>query len=262
LVLVAFVLLPAVDVAAGRVVRLGPGAAGAGTASVDPREVALAWQAGGAEWIHLVDLDAAFGRGDNATSLAAVIGALDVAVQLSAGSCDDTSLDRAFATGCARVVLPTTALADPAWCASVIAAHGDRVAVGLDVRAGEGADGSAHRLAARGASADGGDLWDALGRLDGDGCARYVVTDVGRDGTLRGPGVELCRAVTRATRAAVISSGGISSIGDLVRLARLATEAPNLEGAVVGAALHAGRFTVPEALAAVRPRDEAAPPAG
>jgi phosphoribosylanthranilate isomerase len=217
LLFVTFRLLPAVDVAGGRAVRLVQGNAGTETTYGDPRHAALAWQAGGAEWIHLVDLDAAFGRGSNAELLAAVIGELDVKVELSGGIRGDASLERALSTGCARVILGTAALQDPAWCARAIAAHGERVAVGLDVRVVEDPGGPAqHRLADRGGTADGGDLWETLTRLDRDGCARYVVTDVSRDGTLRGPDVGLYRAVTHATTAPVITSGGISSIGDRV----------------------------------------------
>jgi phosphoribosylanthranilate isomerase len=259
LLFVTFRLLPAVDVAGGRAVRLVQGNAGTETTYGDPRHAALAWQAGGAEWIHLVDLDAAFGRGSNAELLAAVIGELDVKVELSGGIRGDASLERALSTGCARVILGTAALQDPAWCARAIAAHGERVAVGLDVRVVEDPGGPAqHRLAARGGTADGGDLWETLTRLDRDGCARYVVTDVSRDGTLRGPDVGLYRAVTHATTAPVITSGGISSIGDLVVLAEAAAAGANLEGSIVGKALYAGRFTLPEALEAMRRTNEAA----
>jgi phosphoribosylanthranilate isomerase len=241
---VTFTLLPALDVADGRVVSSAGG---------DPRDVALAWQADGAAWIHLVDVDAAYGRGSNAALLAGVIGQLDVAVELSGGIGDDASLERALSTGCARVNLSTTALQDPAWCSRAIATYGERIAVGLDVHVVEGPSGAVqHRLAARGGTADGGDLWAALERLDGDGCARYVITDVRRDGRLRGPNVELYRAVTRTTAAPVIASGGISSIEDLLVLADLAAAGVNLEGSIVGAALHAGRFTLSEALVAMR----------
>ena len=247
----SFTVLPAVDVAGGRAVRFVPGG-GAESPTGDPLATALAWQAGGASWIHLVDLDAAYGRRSDIESLAAVIGGLEAKVELSGGICDDPSLERAVATGCERVVLGTAALEDPTWCAQVIATHGVRIAVALDVRVLEGPDGSLqHRLAARGGSRDGGDLWAALARLDEVGCARYVVTDVGRDGTLRGPNTALYQAVTRATPAAVIASGGISTLDDLLALAA-AANGGNLEGAIVGTALHAGRFTVSEALAAVR----------
>ncbi len=233
------------DVADGQAVRLVQGAAGTETGYGDPWEAALAWQHGGAEWIHLVDLDAAFGRGSNAALLADVVGRLDVRVELSGGIRDDESLARALSTGCARVNLGTAALEDPAWCARAIAEHGDRVAVGLDVRITE----QSHRLAARGWTTDGGDLWETLERLDADGCARYVVTDVSKDGTLRGPNLELLREVCKATDAPVIASGGVSEVADLLALAGLAAD--GVEGSIIGKALYAGRFTLPEALAAV-----------
>jgi 1-(5-phosphoribosyl)-5-[(5-phosphoribosylamino)methylideneamino] imidazole-4-carboxamide isomerase/N-(5'phosphoribosyl)anthranilate isomerase len=250
---VTFTLLPAVDVADGRAVRLGQGEAGTELTYGSPRDAALAWQEGGAEWIHLVDLDAAFCRGSNAELLAALIGELDVEVQVSGGISDDATLARALSTGCARVNVATAALADPAWCARAIADHGDRIAVGLDVRIIEAPDGSVqHRLDARGSSGVGGDLWETIARLDREGCARYIVTDVGKDGMLRGPNVELYRAVTGATHTPVIASGGISAIGDLVVLAELAASGANLEGSIVGSALSAGRFTLPDAIEAIR----------
>jgi phosphoribosyl isomerase A len=244
---VSFTLLPAVDVAGGQAVRLVRGEAGTETGYGDPLDAALAWQRDGAEWIHLVDLDAAFGRGSNAVLLAGVVGKLDVAVELSGGIRDDASLDRALATGCARVNLGTAALENPQWCARAIGRHGERIAVGLDVKI----SGGVHRLAARGWTTDGGDLWETLERLDRDGCARYVVTDVGKDGTLKGPNVDLLRAVAAATPAPVIASGGIAEVADLVALAEAAAAGANIEGSIVGKALYAGRFTLPEALAAV-----------
>jgi 1-(5-phosphoribosyl)-5-[(5-phosphoribosylamino)methylideneamino] imidazole-4-carboxamide isomerase/N-(5'phosphoribosyl)anthranilate isomerase len=238
---VSLVLLPAVDVADGAAVRLVQGAAGSETSYGDPLEAALAWQRGGAEWIHLVDLDAAFGRGDNRALLADVVKALDVAVELSGGIRDDESLAAALATGAARVNLGTAALESPDWVRSAIARHGDQIAVGLDVRG--------TTLAARGWTQEGGDLWETLARLDADGCARYVVTDVHRDGTLTGPNLPLLRDVCARTSAPVVASGGVSSLDDLRAIATL-TEA-GVEGAIVGKALYAGAFTLPEALAAV-----------
>ncbi|WP_219417169.1 bifunctional 1-(5-phosphoribosyl)-5-((5-phosphoribosylamino)methylideneamino)imidazole-4-carboxamide isomerase/phosphoribosylanthranilate isomerase PriA [Pseudonocardia nigra] len=254
----SFTLLPAVDVADGQAVRLVQGEAGTETGYGEPREAALQWQNDGAEWIHLVDLDAAFGRGSNAELLAGVIGELDVAVELSGGIRDDASLERALGTGCARINLGTAALEDPEWCARAIARHGERIAVGLDVRITE----AGHRLAARGWTTDGGDLWEVLERLDRDGCARYVVTDVSKDGTLRGPNTQLLRDVAGATKAPVIASGGIAEVGDLVALAEVAASGVNIEGSIVGRALYAGRFTLPEALAAVRAVDAAGRAAG
>jgi phosphoribosylanthranilate isomerase len=235
-------LLPAVDVADGQAVRLVQGAAGSETAYGDPVEAALAWQAGGATWVHLVDLDAAFGRGSNRELLARVVGVLDVDVELSGGIRDDESLRAALATGCRRVNLGTAALEDPAWTARAVAEHGDRVAVGLDVRG--------TTLAARGWTQDGGDLWEVLARLERDGCARYVVTDVTKDGTLRGPNLDLLRAVCARTSRPVVASGGVASLDDLRALAALVPD--GVEGAIVGKALYAGAFTLPEALAVVR----------
>ncbi|GAA1271137.1 bifunctional 1-(5-phosphoribosyl)-5-((5-phosphoribosylamino)methylideneamino)imidazole-4-carboxamide isomerase/phosphoribosylanthranilate isomerase PriA [Saccharothrix xinjiangensis] len=241
-----FTLLPAVDVANGQAVRLVQGEAGTETSYGEPLDAALAWQRDGAEWVHLVDLDAAFGRGSNRDLLARVIGQLDVKAELSGGIRDDESLAAALATGCARVNLGTAALEDPAWCAKAIAEHGDKVAVGLDVRIGE----RGYRVAGRGWTTDGGDLWDVLERLDRDGCSRYVVTDVSKDGTLQGPNADLLREVCARTDAPVIASGGVSSVADLVALAALNRD--GVEGAIVGKALYAGAFTLPEALAAVR----------
>lgn len=246
---VSFVLLPAVDVADGQAVRLVQGEAGSETGYGDPWEAALAWQSAGAEWIHLVDLDAAFGRGSNAALLADVVGRLDVKVELSGGIRDDESLARALSTGCTRVNLGTAALENPEWCARAIAEQGERVAVGLDVRITE----QGHRLAARGWTTDGGDLWETIERLDKDGCSRYVVTDVSKDGTLRGPNLELLRAVCEVTDAPVIASGGVSEVADLVALAGLAVD--GVEGSIVGKALYAGRFTLEDALAAVAALD-------
>ncbi|MEU7633295.1 bifunctional 1-(5-phosphoribosyl)-5-((5-phosphoribosylamino)methylideneamino)imidazole-4-carboxamide isomerase/phosphoribosylanthranilate isomerase PriA [Nocardia sp. NPDC049220] len=242
----SLVLLPAVDVANGEAVRLVQGEAGSETSYGSPREAALAWQEAGAEWVHLVDLDAAFGRGSNRELLADVVGELDVKVELSGGIRDDASLAAALATGCARVNLGTAALEDPVWCATAIARHGERIAVGLDVRVVDGE----HRLRGRGWVSDGGDLWEVLERLERDGCSRYVVTDVTKDGTLTGPNLDLLREVCAVTDAPVIASGGVSTIDDLVAIAGLVPE--GVEGSIVGKALYAGRFTLPEALAAVR----------
>jgi phosphoribosyl isomerase A len=235
----SLVLLPAVDVAGGAAVRLVHGAAGSETDYGDPLEAALAWQRDGAEWIHLVDLDAAFGRGDNRELLADVVRSVDVAVELSGGIRDDDSLRAALATGAARVNLGTAALESPDWVRAAIAEHGGKIAVGLDVRG--------TTLAARGWTQDGGDLWQTLARLDADGCARYVVTDVHRDGTLTGPNLQLLQDVCVRTNASVVASGGVSSLDDLRAIAALGT----VEGAIVGKALYAGAFTLPDALAAV-----------
>jgi phosphoribosyl isomerase A len=234
-------LLPAVDVAGGRAVRLTQGVAGTETVYGAPIDAALAWQDAGAEWIHLVDLDAAFGRGTNRDLLADVVRRVDVAVELSGGIRDDDSLDAALATGCRRVNIGTAALEDPDWVRSAIARHGDRIAVSLDVRG--------TTLAARGWTWEGGELLDVLARLDADGCARYVVTDVTRDGTLTGPNLDLLRQVCDVTDRPVVASGGVATLDDLRALAELVPI--GVEGAIVGKALYAGAFTLPEALAAV-----------
>src|SRR3954469_14694550 len=204
-------LLPAVDVVEGQAVRLVQGEAGSETSYGDPLTAALAWQDAGAEWIHLVDLDAAFGRGSNRELLAEMVGRLDVQVEMSGGIRDDASLEAALATGCRRVNIGTAALEDPDWVRSAIARHGDRIAVGLDVRG--------TTLSARGWTQDGGELFDVLARLDADGCARYVVTDVRRDGTLTGPNLSLLADVCAVTTKPVVASGGVSSLADLVAIA-------------------------------------------
>ncbi len=234
-------LLPAVDVADGQAVRLVQGEAGSETHYGDPLEAALAWQRAGARWVHLVDLDAAFGRGSNRDLLAKVVDALDVDVELSGGIRDDASLAAAMATGCRRVNLGTAALESPGWVRDAIASYGDRIAVGLDVRG--------TTLAARGWTRDGGELYDVLARLDADGCARYIVTDVHRDGTLTGPNLQLLRDVCAVTDRPVVASGGVASLDDVRALAALVPL--GVEGAIVGKALYAGAFTLEEALAAV-----------
>jgi 1-(5-phosphoribosyl)-5-[(5-phosphoribosylamino)methylideneamino] imidazole-4-carboxamide isomerase/N-(5'phosphoribosyl)anthranilate isomerase len=235
-------LLPAVDVAGGQAVRLVQGDAARQTTYGDPLAAAMDFQSAGAEWIHLVDLDAAFGRGSNAELLAEVVGQLDVNVELSGGIRDDESLRKALATGAARVNIGTAALEDPVWCDRVVAEYGDRVAVGLDVRD--------RTLSARGWTRDGGDLFEVLERLDKAGCARYVVTDIRKDGMMLGPNLQLLRDVCATTPAPVIASGGVSKLDDLVALKDL--EPLGVEGVIAGKALYAGAFTVQEALATLR----------
>ena len=239
-------LLPAVDVADGKAVRLLQGEAGSETDYGSPLEAARDWAGAGAQWIHLVDLDAAFGRGSNAELLARIVGEVGVKVELSGGIRDDASLARALAAGAARVNLGTAALENPEWTERVIAEHGEQVAVGLDVRG--------TTLAARGWTKEGGDLWETLARLDAAGCARYVVTDVTRDGTLTGPNTELLRAVCNRTSAPVVASGGIATLEDLRVLRGLTDQ--GVEAAIVGKALYNGNFTLPEALRAARGEDQ------
>ena len=236
----ALTLLPAVDVADGQAVRLTQGEAGSETSYGEPIDAAEAWIEQGAEWIHLVDLDAAFGRGDNRAVIKRVIDATppSVKIELSGGIRDDASLDAALATGAARINLGTAALENPDWAAKVIASHGDAIAVGLDVRG--------TTLAARGWTKEGGDIWEVLARLEDAGCARYVVTDVTKDGTLKGPNLELLREVMTRTERPVVASGGISNLDDIAALRALVPL--GLEGAIVGKALYAGAFTLIEAL--------------
>lgn len=235
-------LLPAVDVKDGRAVRLVQGELARESVYGSPLEVALDFQKSGAQWLHLVDLDAAFGRGENSALLAEVVGRLDIDVELSGGIRDDESLTRALATGCRRVNLGTAALENPEWTSRIIAEHGDRIAVGLDVRG--------HVLAARGWTQEGGDLFETLARLESDGCARYVVTDVTKDGTLQGPNLELLKEVCAATKKPVVASGGISSLQDIKALCALTQI--GVEGAIVGKALYAGAFTLEQALEVTR----------
>ena len=233
-------LLPAVDVADGQAVRLVQGEAGSETSYGDPLEAALAWQEQGAEWIHLVDLDAAFGRGNNRAVIRKVIKSIPkrVNVELSGGIRDDASLEAALETGAKRINLGTAALENPEWAAHVIAEYGEAIAVGLDVRG--------TTLAARGWTQEGGDLWTVLDRLEQAGCARYVVTDVTKDGTLRGPNLELLQQIMERTERPVIASGGIASLDDIADLRELVPH--GLEGAIVGKALYSKAFTLVEAL--------------
>jgi phosphoribosylformimino-5-aminoimidazole carboxamide ribotide isomerase/phosphoribosylanthranilate isomerase len=236
----ALTLLPAVDVADGRAVRLTQGEAGTETSFGDPVDAAQAWADQGAEWIHLVDLDAAFGRGDNHAVIKKVIKNTPrkVNIELSGGIRDDASLESALATGAKRINLGTAALENPEWAAHVIAEYGEAVAVGLDVRG--------TTLAARGWTREGGDLWSVLERLEDAGCARYVVTDVTKDGTLKGPNLELLSAVMARTPKPVIASGGVASLDDIAALRTLVPQ--GLEGAIVGKALYTGAFTLAEAI--------------
>ncbi len=231
-------LLPAVDVANGQAVRLVQGEAGSETSYGSPLEAAMNWQNSGAQWVHLVDLDAAFGRGSNVELLREMVQALTVNVELSGGLRDDASLEAALELGVERINLGTAALENPEWTAKVIERFGDKIAVGLDVRG--------TTLAGRGWTREGGDLWEVLARLEDAGCARYVVTDVTKDGTLRGPNVELLREMCARTDKPVVASGGISSLDDLRVLRGLVGE--GVEGAIIGKALYSGQFTLPQAL--------------
>ncbi|MFI6484438.1 bifunctional 1-(5-phosphoribosyl)-5-((5-phosphoribosylamino)methylideneamino)imidazole-4-carboxamide isomerase/phosphoribosylanthranilate isomerase PriA [Nonomuraea sp. NPDC050663] len=237
----SFVLLPAVDVAGGQAVRLVQGEAGTETGYGEPLAAALAWQEAGAEWIHLVDLDAAFRRGSNHEITREIVGRVDVNVELTGGIRDDETLEAALATGCARVNIGTAAIENPDWCREVVAEHGERVAVSIDVRGG--------KVATRGWTEERGDLWELLERLESEGCPRYVVTDVTKDGMLQGPNLDLYRELCARTDKPVVASGGVSKLDDLVALASLSPA--GLEGVIVGKALYSGAFTLQQALGAV-----------
>lgn len=233
------ILLPAVDIVEGEAVQLQQGVAGSGWQYGDPWAAARNWQDAGAQWLHLVDLDAAFGRGSNYDVICDIVGRLDLQVELSGGIREEDSLARALDTGCRRVNIGTAALENPEWTADAIARHGDRVAIGLDVKG--------TTLAARGWTREGGDLWETLGRLDAAGCSRYVVTDVAKDGMLKGPNLALLREVCERTEAPVIASGGVSTLEDVAALRELVPL--GVEGAIIGSALYQGNFTLAEALA-------------
>ncbi len=238
-----FTLLPAVDVVDGQAVRLNQGEAGTEKSYGSPLESALKWQQQGATWLHFVDLDAAFGRGSNHELMAEVIGELDIDVELTGGIRDDVSLERALATGARRVNIGTAALEKPQWIGEVIASYGDKIAVDIAVRFENGY----WRTRGNGWVSDGGDLWEVLERLDAQGCQRFVVTDVSKDGTLNGPNVDLLRDVAQATDAKIVASGGISSLADITELAKYEDE--GIDSAIIGKALYEGRFSLREALA-------------
>ncbi len=232
-------ILPAIDVKEGSAIRLVQGELDKQSKYGDPLEIAAEFVAAGASWIHLVDLDAAFGLGNNFEVLASVIKSVDIKIELSGGIRDDESLERALSTGCSRINLGTAALEQEEWTESVIKKHGDKIAVGLDVRGRE--------LSARGWTKSGGDLFEAITRLDKAGCARYVLTDITRDGTLTGPNLELLKEVTSFTKTPIVASGGISSLTDVKALTQLTNQ--GVEGVIIGKALYAGAFTLAQVLA-------------
>lgn len=240
-----FTILPAVDVVNGQAVRLDQGEAGTEKSYGTPLESALRWQEQGAEWLHFVDLDAAFNRGSNHELMAEITRQLDIKVELTGGIRDDASLDRALATGATRVNIGTAALEKPEWIADVIRRHGDRIAVDIAVRLENGE----WRTKGNGWVSDGGDLWEVLERLDSQGCSRFVVTDVSKDGTLTGPNVDLLRDVAAATDAPIVASGGISTLEDVLELAKYQDE--GIDSVIIGKALYEHRFTLAEALEAV-----------
>lgn len=233
-----FEILPAIDVKGGKAVRLVQGELSAETQYGEPVQVAQEFAAAGARWIHLVDLDAAFGQGSNFPLIQKVIESVDLEIELSGGIRDEESLIKALSTGCNRINLGTAALENPEWTEDVIARFGEKVAVGLDVKGRE--------LSSRGWTKDGGDLFETIERLDRAGCSRYVVTDISRDGTLTGPNLDLLREITNFTKTPIIASGGISSIKDVKNVSALSKD--GVEGVIIGKALYSGAFTLLQAL--------------
>lgn len=231
-------LLPAVDIVDGHVVMLHQGEAGSETIYGNPVEAALQWQEQGAEWLHLVDLDAAFGRGSNREAVSRIVNELNIKVELSGGLRDDAALENALELGATRVNIGTAALENPEWTAKIIEKFGDRIAISLDVR-GE-------KLSGRGWTSEGGDIWETIAQLEDAGCARYVVTDVIQDGTLQGPNIELLTKVCQHTNKPVVASGGISSLDDIHALKKLVPL--GVEGAIIGKALYENKFTLHDAL--------------
>jgi 1-(5-phosphoribosyl)-5-[(5-phosphoribosylamino)methylideneamino] imidazole-4-carboxamide isomerase/N-(5'phosphoribosyl)anthranilate isomerase len=233
-----FEILPAIDVKSGQAVRLVQGELSAETQYGEPVQVAQEFAAAGARWLHLVDLDAAFGQGNNFPLIQQIIESVDLKIELSGGIRNEASLLKALSTGCNRINLGTAALENPEWTEDVIARFGDKVAVGLDVKGRE--------LSSRGWTKVGGDLFEVIERLDRAGCSRYVVTDVSRDGTLTGPNLELLRDITNFTKTPIIASGGISSLEDIKNVSTLTRN--GVEGVIIGKALYSGAFTLPQAL--------------
>lgn len=235
-------MLPAVDVVDGQAVRLDQGEAGTEKSYGSPIEAALRWQEQGAQWLHFVDLDAAFGRGSNHELMAEITRVLDINVELTGGIRDDETLQRALDTGARRVNIGTAVLEDPEWAVDAINRFGEAIAIDIAVRDEDGQ----WRTKGRGWTSDGGDLWEVLEYFDAAGCSRFVVTDVSKDGTLTGPNTDLLRDVSAATDAAITASGGVSTLDDIAELARYSAE--GIDSVIVGKALYEQRFTLPDAL--------------
>lgn len=236
----SFELLPAIDVSNGLSVR--PGDQNSQESFGSPKDIASGWIASGANWIHLVDLDAAYGKGENRKLINEVVAlCTGIQVQVSGGIRDQDSLIAALATGATRINLATSALLDMPWVESVISNYSNQISVSLDV--------SGSRLVARGSGEEVGELEQVLARLEEFGCARYVVTDVTRDGSLSGPNLELLEQVLSQTAKPVVASGGIAELADLQALVALRFK--GLAGAILGKALYVGRFSLEQALKVV-----------
>lgn len=233
------ILFPSIDIAGGQSVRLSRGDRESQESYGSPLEIAETWIQSGAEWIHLVDLDAAYGTGHNRELLSEVVKKCQaINVQVSGGIRDEQSFSAAIATGASRINLATSALLDLDFVEAVISEYKERVAVALDVKDS--------RLVARGTQEDVGELLTVLNQLEQLGCERYIVTDITRDGALLGPNYELLRSVMAETEKPVIASGGISGLIDIQKLSTL--RSMGLEGAILGKALYVGRFSLEQAL--------------
>jgi len=235
-------LYPAIDLMDGEAVQLVQGVPGTGGRFGDPLAVAARWREAGAEWVHVVDLDAAFGRVGNAGIVARLVAESGLLVDLSGGVRDDASLERALASGAARVSLGTAAVERPDWCARVLAEHGDRVAISLDVRNG--------RLATRGWTEQADDVMAAIERFAASGARRFIVTDVGSDGVLAGPNLALLADVCAGTDVPVVASGGVTTLDDVRALRGMVAQ--GVEGAIIGTALYRGTIDLGEALRVAR----------
>ena len=233
-------LLPAVDVKDGRAVRLVQGELSAETAYGNPLEVALDFQSAGAEWIHLVDLDLAFGMGYNTELLSKIVGSVNMKVQVSGGIKDEESFNRALSTGCQRINISCAAIEDFDWLESKLQRNEIEISIALDI--------DADQVKPRGSKKVVGQLWAILEKLDYAGCNRYSITDVNRDGNLKGPNLELLSSIAQRTNKPLIASGGIASVADLVSLQQISS----VDGAIVGKALYTGAMELSDALAVCR----------
>ena len=266
-------LLPAVDVANGLAVTHRTSAGGDAGVGLSALDACLRWVEAGADWIHLVDLDAAFGRGSNAVLLAQVIADLarlhpGVSVQWSGGVSSADDVERALAAGAKRVNLGAGALKDLAATTALVGRFGRHLNVCLDVSAASAApspaapanpatsgaaqptgappqpsaDLAAYVVHPRGQGGPVGPLEPILAALNEAGAGAYVVTDRVRDGALSGPNLPLLGALSGATSAQVIASGGVSCAGDIAALQDLAARHPNLCGVILGKALYTGQI--------------------
>jgi phosphoribosylanthranilate isomerase len=232
-------LYPAVDIKSGKAARLTKGQIDSTENFGDPAEVVNQFIEAGSKWIHLVDLDAAFGTGTNKEIIKEITSFPNIAFQLSGGINNQTSLDFAISTNANQINLATSALHDLKWVEEVMQKYGSRLSVSLDVDAGS------NQLIARGSGDNLGNLFQMIKRLDSIGCHRYILTDINADGALTGSNFDLIEKVTAVTDAAIISSGGVSSIDDLLKLREL-----QIAGVVLGKALYGGQIDLVSALTA------------